>query len=219
MSRKHNLKHQHELETFRAGVEAAKRNEPKWHKDPKWVVGIVVVVVAAVIGVAGLVYIQRPEVETVNVGISCAICDDPSRIRPPTSSQDYGATLNVKIQNSGLSGTTVLDHNVTFYEQPDPISKDFAFQETADPKDNISFPLGSHSVATLSIPKNEAIIYFMRYGRRPGSSISPLVFYPAYLFGHVTYVGAFNIHKQLRFCFQYRPPQKGLPEGWGVCQR
>ena len=219
MPRQDNLKHQHELETFRAGAEAAKRKEPKWYKDPKWVIGTVVVVVAAVIGVCGLVYIQRPEVETVNVGISCAICDDPSQIRPPTSSHDFGATINVKIQNSGSSGTTILDHNVTLYEQPDPITKDFDFQENADPNDNISFALGSHSVATLSTPKNEVIVYSMRHGRRVGSSISPIQFYPAYLFGHVTYLGAFNIHTQLKFCFQYRPPQKGLPEGWGVCQR
>src|SRR5882762_6586081 len=215
MTREDNLKHQRELETFRAGVEAAKRKEPKW----QWSVGIVAVLVAAVIGVGGFIYVQRPEVETVNVGISCAICDDPGQIHPPTSPQDNGATVNVKIQNSGSSGTTIVDHNVTLYEQPDPISKDFPFQEAVDRNDNISLPLGSHSVATLSAPMNEAIIYFMRHGRRPGSTISPLVFYPAYLYGHVTYVGAFNIRQRLNFCFQYRPPQKGLPEGWGVCQR
>lgn len=219
MTREDNLKHQRELEAFRAGAEAAKRKEPKWHKDPKWIVGTLVVVAAAVIGVGGLVYVQRPEVETVNVGISCAICDDPGQIHPPTSSHDYGATINVKIQNSGSSGTTILDHNVTLYQQTDPISKDFDFQEAVDPNDNTSFPLGSHSVAVLSEPFNEAIIYSIRHGVRPGSSISPIVFYPAYLYGHITYLGAFNIQKQLRFCFQYRPPQKGLPEGWGVCQR
>src|SRR6266404_8566771 len=158
MTREDNLKHQRELETFRAGVEAAKRKEPKWYKDPKWIVGILVVVAAALIGVGGFIYVQRPEVETVNVGISCAICDDPGQIHPPTSPQDNGATVNVKIQNSGSSGTTIVDHNVTLYEQPDPISKDFPFQEAVDRNDNISLPLGSHSVATLSAPMNEAII-------------------------------------------------------------
>lgn len=216
MPRQDSLKHQHELETFRAGVEAAKKIEPKWYKDPRWIIGIVFGVTASILLP---IYFQRPEVETVNVGISCAICDDPSQIRPPTSSHDNGATINVKIQNSGSSGTTILDHNVTLYEQPEPISKDFDFQESVDANDSISVDLGSHSNATLSIPINEVIIYTMRHGSRPGSSISPLVFFPAYVFGHVTYLGAFNIRRQLKFCFQYRPPQKGLPEGWGVCQR
>jgi hypothetical protein len=216
MTRQDNLKHQHELETFLAGVAAAKKSEPKWYKDPRWIIGIVVAVTASILLP---IYFQRPELEIVGVHISCAICDDPNQIHPPASAHDDGATIDVRIKNTGSSGTTIINHNVTFYEDIDAIQKGFDFQESVDANDHISFGLGTQSEATLSHPVNEAIIYGMRHGLRRGSSIAPLEFLPILIFGHVTYRGPFNIPTQLKYCFRYRPPQKGLPEGWGACQR
>ena len=216
MTRQDSVKHQHELEIFRAGAAAAKKTEPKWYKDSRWIIGIVIGVTASIVLP---IYFQRPELEIGGVHISCAICDDPNQIHPPASNHDYGASIDVRILNTGASGTTIIDHNVTFHEEIDAFQKDFDFQENADANDNISIGLGSHSEATLSFPVNEAIVYDMRHGLRRGSSIAPLEFHTTRIFGHVAYRGPFNIPTQLKYCFQYRPPQKGLPEGWGACQR
>jgi hypothetical protein len=213
MSREDNIKHQREIEAFRQGAKFATQNKPRWYKDAT----VVVVIVAAVIGAGVLLYTQGPEVEAVNVQITCAICDNPEQIHPPTSPRDNGASIDVKIQNSGSMGTIVLDHNTTLYLRSGPLPRDF--QESPDLNDNISVGLGSDSVATLSFPTNEAIIYGMRHGLRVGSSIGPIEFTPAYLLGHVTYRNGFYFPVTKKFCFQYGPPYKGLPEKWGVCQR
>jgi hypothetical protein len=214
MSREDNRQHQREMEAFRAGAKFASLDKSAWFKNP-----IVVAVVAALIGAGFLLYTQGPYVEIASVEITCAICDNPEQIHPPTSSHDNGATIGLKIRNSGSMGTTIVNHNITLYLQPGPLSEDFDFQERVVNNDNISFGLGSHSEAALSYPTNEVIIYSMRHGSPIGSTGGPMEFLPVYLFGHVNYRSAFHFQTRLRFCFQYWPPYKGLPEKWGVCQR
>jgi hypothetical protein len=173
----------------------------------------------AIIGGCIALYVARPELEPQNVFITCSsICDDPMQIRPPENAQDNGATISVVIENTGKMGTVILHHNLTTRGlDPQFSPKDVDFSEAAGPNDGIAVPLGAQTPLTLKKSINEVIIHDVRHGSHQGSTIGPIVSDKLYLYGHVKYRGAFYLPTTTTFCFEYAPPKKGLPEGWGVC--
>jgi hypothetical protein len=189
-------------------------------KNKTWVDRLVLPFVLAGIAAIVTLYVSAPEVEPKSVFITCSICDDPEQIHPPMNANDNGAVISLVVENTGGRGTTLLDHNMTFRMEPgEQSARDLDFSETADPNDAVGIGLGAHSSLTFASRKNEAIIYDMRHGARRGSSISKIEFDKVYLYGHVTYRGAFYFPATTHFCFEYSPPAKGLPESWGVCSR
>lgn len=125
---------------------------------------------------------------------------------------------SLPIENTGSLGTTLLSHNLTLRSGPEPyLSRDVGFSEIPDSNDNISVRLGAKSQVNLAILRNEVIVYSMRHGSPMGSSIGPIVHDTGYLYGHFTYWTAFYVPTTRSFCFKYVPPNKGLPESWGVC--
>ena len=183
----------------------SKSSENKWVKTTG---GVVAVLIAASVAL----YVARPEVSIVGVFIECAICDDPTQIHPPRSSHDDAATINVRVQNTGQTGTTILSNNTTMYSTDDTSFNSSSLSEVPNPRDNIPFNLGSHADIVLSHAVNEAFIYFKRH---PDPNENEKTF----MYGHITYLGPFWIPVTAAFCLEYRPPVRGLQEHWDVCSK
>jgi hypothetical protein len=155
-------------------------------------------------------YVARPQVVPKQVIIECAICDDPSKIFPPKSSEDNAAVIKVLLENTGAMGTTILNANTTIFANQTPITSSTDLIETPAVKHFDSVDLGSHSAIFVGHPVNEAIINIMRH--------PPAGMYDnTYFFGHVTCRSAFWIPQTQKFCFHYVPPLRGRSEQWELC--
>jgi len=162
-------------------------------------------------------YLARPYLETNHSPvIACAICDNQQDIHPPIGSHDDGATVTLAIDNTGPSATTIVEHNLSWWQilETDPTPN--VLSEQPDANDKIEIPIGSHSSKYLRKSINEVIIFSLRNPVPEGSSIGSLVRDRAYLYGHVKYK-MFFFPTTTEFCFQYVPANKGLLESWVVC--
>jgi|SRR5262249_29605845 len=191
-----------------------KKTKPKsWTEIWKSLIALVPV------GICITLYLARPYLETShNPIISCVICDNQQDIRPPTSSHDYGATVELTIENTGSSATRIVEHNLSWWSAPETLSLPFTgLPESRDTNDDLEVPIGAHSSKILKMGLNEATIYILRHPMPMGSTIGPVVKFKAYVYGHVAYKLYGLLPTTTEFCFQYVPPTKGLPESWMVC--
>jgi hypothetical protein len=214
MSRDDQRRHQRLVEEMReipnrTAAKVARAQKGPWYRiSAATSIGLITVLV--------LLYIARPEVEPTDVFVSCPICErgGPFLAPPNTGNANSGATFNVKVQNSGAMGTTLLSNNLTLREvSGGELPKDFGFPETPCANDNLVLPLGSHSTVTLSLPRGEVIVLAMR---NP-DTVKPNV--TVYLYGHIRYRNEFFVPRTQYFCFRYYPPMKGMPEHWGMSPR
>jgi hypothetical protein len=170
------------------------------------------------LGLAVTLYLARPYLETNhNPTIVCAICDNQQDIHPPTSSHDNGAFVSLTIENTGSSATTIVEHNLSWWQtlETEPLPSD-GLSEAHDNIDSIEVPIGAHSPKIFQIGLNEVLIYTLRHPMPIGSTLGPLGKEKAFLYGHMTYK-LYGFPVTTEFCFQYIPAYKGLPERWTVC--
>jgi hypothetical protein len=179
----------------------------------KWVLPIFVAVFIPL-------YIYGPEVHPRTVFVTCAICDNANEIHPPTSpaGMNTGATITLVVENTGSMGTTLLEHNLTFRSDPEFYqSGKLYFAEDADDNGSTEATIGAHSMAVLTLNRNEGVVYTMRHGLPVNSPNGPIVRPTTYLYGHLRYRRSVGIPTTTNFCFRYVPPNKGLPESWVLC--
>jgi hypothetical protein len=127
------------------------------------------------VGVFLTLYFTRPYLETNHAPvITCAICDNPQDIHPPTSSHDYGALVSLTIDNTGSSATTIVEQNLSWRQmletEPLPAA---GLSETPDANDKIEIPIGPHSSKIFQMGFNEVIIYSLRHPMPMGSTLGP----------------------------------------------
>lgn|SRR5215813_12174944 len=142
-----------------------KKTKPKsWTEIWKSLIALVPV------GICITLYLARPYLETShNPIISCVICDNQQDIRPPTSSHDYGATVELTIENTGSSATRIVEHNLSWWSAPETLSLPFTgLPESRDTNDDLEVPIGAHSSKILKMGLNEATIYILRHPHADG---------------------------------------------------
>lgn len=169
------------------------------------------------LGIFVTLYLARPYLETNHAPvIACAICDKQEDIHPPTMPNEIGATVSLTIDNTGSSATTIVEHNLSWFQVPESLPSSDDLPERPDVNDKTEVPIGAHSSKTFRFGLNEALIFELRHPLPVGSSMGPRVQDKAYVFGHVRY-RVFGFPATTEFCFQYVPAYKGLPESWVVC--
>jgi len=169
--------------------------------------------VVGILTIGAYLYIYAPDVEVVHVDMICPTCDKNSPQPPDTVREaNTGAMLRVILKNSGTMGTDLIHDNLTVFTPGRLLTNKDELREVANPLADIVVGLGAQSTAVLVRPIGDTLAYVMRHPELSNFRDDPI-----YLFGHYTYRIPFFFPKTRKFCFEYVPPAKGVPEAWAPC--